>query len=168
MAHRRHPHRRQSWFWPWSWFFPPHHNHHHRHHRRLALIVTHRGHHGRFIERQVKILKPNGVTIMNPIPMTVGHTASFSIVFLDQDGNPMQTTPTPDSPPTWSDDTPATGTLTPGAGGLTASEVAIAAGTDNVSVSLSVNGTAFSASQQLVVSAAPQVLTSIEIATAIQ
>ena len=104
---------------------------------------------------------------MNPIALTVGHTASFTVVYLDQNGNPMLTTPTPDAPPAWTDTTPATGTLTPGAGNLTASEVAIAAGTDTVSVSLAVGGVSFSASQQLVVSAAPQVLASIELATTV-
>lgn len=102
---------------------------------------------------------------MNPIALTVGHTASFTLLFLDANGNPMLTTPTPDTPPVWTDSTPATGTLT--SNGLTASEIAIAAGSDTVSVALSVGGVAFTASQVLTVSAAAQVLTSVQIETSV-
>ena len=104
---------------------------------------------------------------MSNVNVTVGHTVSFTLVFLDQNGNPMLTTPVPDAPPTWSDTTPATGTLTPAADGLTATEKAIAAGSDTVNVSLMVGGNAFSASIDLTVEAAPQVLTSVQIAATV-
>jgi len=91
----------------------------------------------------------------------------MSLIFLDQSGNPMLVTPTPDAPPTWTDTTPATGTLTPAANGLTATELAIAAGTDTVSVALAVGGVSFSASVEIDVAAAPQILTSIAIATTV-
>lgn len=100
---------------------------------------------------------------MANVTVTVGHTVNFSLVFLDQNGNPMLVTPTPDTPPAWTDTTPATGTLTAAASGLTASELAVAAGTDTVNVALTVGGVAFSASIDLTVQAAPQVLTSIQI-----
>jgi hypothetical protein len=100
---------------------------------------------------------------MSNVTLTVGHSVDFSIVFLDQNGNPMLTTPVPDAPPTWSDATPATGTLVPAANGLTASEKAIAAGSDTVTVALAVGGTNFTASIDVTVEAAPQVLTSIQI-----
>jgi hypothetical protein len=101
---------------------------------------------------------------MSNVKVTVGHSVAFSIVYLDQNGNPMLTAPTPDSPPAWSDTTSATETLTPAASGLTASAVALAAGTDVVSVSVTVGGVVFSATCDVEVDAAPQVLTSVEIA----
>lgn len=102
-----------------------------------------------------------------PVSLSVGHTASFSIAFLDQSGNPMLTTPIPDSPPTWTDSNTAVGTLTAAANGLTASEVTVAAGTDTVTVALAVGGVSFSATQELDVTAAPQILTSIAIGTTV-
>lgn len=104
---------------------------------------------------------------MNPVAVNVGHTVSMSIVWLDQNGNPMLTTPVPDAPPAWTDTTPSTGTLTVAPGGMTATELAIAAGTDTVDLSLSVGGEAFSASLGITVSAAAQVLTSVSIAATV-
>lgn len=101
---------------------------------------------------------------MSTVTLTVGHKVDFALVYLDQNGNPMLTTPTPDSPPTWSDTTPATGTLTVSPSGTTASEAAIAVGNDTVSVSLAVGGVSFTALIDLIVGAAPQVLTSVQIA----
>lgn len=103
----------------------------------------------------------------SPVNVSVGHTVSMSLLFLDQNGNPMIVTPTPDAPPAWTDTAPATGTLTAAANGLTATEIAIAAGTDTVSVALAVGGVSFSASVAIDVAAAPQVLTSIAIATSV-
>jgi len=100
---------------------------------------------------------------MSSVTLSVGHTADFSLAFLDQFGNPMLTTPTPDAPPTWSDTTPATGTLTVAPSGLTASELAVAAGGDTVRVSLAVGGVAFTAAIDVTVQAAAQVLTSVQI-----
>jgi hypothetical protein len=104
---------------------------------------------------------------MNPVLVSIGHTVSCTIVYLDQNGNPMLTPPTPDAPPTWADSTPATGTLTASANGLTASELAVAAGADTITVNLAVGGKPFSASIPIEVQAAPQVLTSIEIAATV-
>jgi hypothetical protein len=102
---------------------------------------------------------------MSTVNLNVGHTVSMSLVFLDQNGNPMLVTPTPDSAPVWSDTTPATGTLTAASSGLTAQEVALAVGTDEVEVSVVVGGATFQATVDLNVQAAPQVLTSVAIAT---
>ena len=104
---------------------------------------------------------------MSTVTVSIGHTVACSLVFLDQKGNPMLTTPVPDAPPTWSDTTPATGTLTPSPDGLTANEVALAAGSDTISVSLAVGGVSFSASVGVVVSPAAQVLTSVQVATTV-
>ena len=79
----------------------------------------------------------------------------------------MLVTPTPDAPPTWTDTTPATGTLTTVPGGLTATELAVAAGGDTISVSLAVTGVTYGASVPVIVSPAPQVLTSVSIATTV-
>ncbi len=100
---------------------------------------------------------------MSNIDVTVGHKVSMTLVFLDQNGNPMLTPVVPDAVPTWSDSTPATGTLSAGADGLSASELAVAAGTDVVNVSLAVGGVAFAASLGITVAEAPQVLTSVSI-----
>lgn len=104
---------------------------------------------------------------MNTVTVSIGHTVACSLVFLDQSGNPMLITPVPDALPVWTDTTPATGTLTPSPDGLTANEVALAAGSDTISVSLSVASVAFTASVGVVVSPAAQVLTSVSIATTV-
>lgn len=113
---------------------------------------------------EYKELKPGVNAEMNPITLSVGHSAALSIVYLDQNGNPMLAAPTPDSPPTWSNTTPATATLTEGPGNLTATEAAIAAGSDVVNLAVVVGGKSFSASLGVTVAAAPQVLTSVSIA----
>lgn len=95
--------------------------------------------------------------------ITVGHSLALTISYLDANGNPMLTTPVPDAPPAWTQTTPATETLTVAADGNSASTVALVAGTDVVSLSLAVGGTAFSATLAVEVDAAPQVLTSIAI-----
>jgi len=68
------------------------------------------------------------------VTMVVGHTDNLSIVYLDQHGNPMLVTPIPDSPPTWAQTDPSVATLTVAADGMTASEKAVAAGSDVVSL----------------------------------
>jgi hypothetical protein len=88
----------------------------------------------------------------------------MSIVYLDQNGNSMLTTPRADAAPTWSNTTPATETLKPSADGLTCEADAVAAGSDVVSLSISVGGAAFAASLSVTVEAAPQILTSVQIA----
>lgn len=122
-------------------------------------------HHRRLVEEAT--IPPNGEIKMSTVTVSIGHTVACSLIFLDQSGNPMLTTPVPDAPPTWSDTTPATGTLTPSPDGLTANEVALAAGSDTISVSLAVGGVSFSASVGVVVSPAAQVLTSVQIATTV-
>jgi hypothetical protein len=95
--------------------------------------------------------------------VTVGHNIALSIVFLDANGNPMLTTPTVDSPPVWTNTTPATETLKPAADGLTCEADTLAAGTDVVNLVAVVAGTSFSATLAVEVDAAPQVLTSVAI-----
>lgn len=106
-----------------------------------------------------------------PVPVNVGHQINCTIEFLDQNGNPMVTTPTPDAAPAWVLGPPATppvDSLTVATNGLTATDTALAPGTDTITVNLSVGGVAFTASVPVDVSAAPQVLTSIAIGTTVQ
>ena len=95
--------------------------------------------------------------------ITMGHGLSLSITYLDENGNVMLTTPTPDSPPVWSNTTEATETLIVAADGLTSQTTSVAVGADTISVTATVGGTAFSASLIVNVTAPPQVLTSIAI-----
>ena len=133
-----------------------------RHVASVALVAMVRS--GNTLHVYETILHPGKETNMS-VTVNVGHTVSFALVYLDQNGNPMLTAPTPDSPPVWSDTTPATGTLTAAASGLTASELAIAAGTDTVNVTVTVGGKTFTASVDLAVAAAPQVLTTVGISS---
>jgi hypothetical protein len=97
--------------------------------------------------------------------VTVGHVVTDTIVFLDQNGNPMMVTPIPDAPPSWTKTAPDTiDTLAVSADGSTATIKAVGAGADTVMLSVIVGGTTFAATQNLNITAAPQVLTSIEIA----
>lgn len=103
----------------------------------------------------------------NSVAVNVGHKVSMSLLLLDQNGNPMLTQPTldPSPAPAWTGASvpasPAAGTLTPS--GATATFVAAEPGTENVGVTVDVGGDAFSASLAIVVSAAPQVLSAVEI-----
>ena len=97
--------------------------------------------------------------------LTVGHVDNLSIGFLDQHGNPMLVTPVPDLPPVWANAPVPAGadTLTVATNGLTAVLAAVAAGADTVSLTVVVGGHTFTASDSITISAAPQVLTSVEI-----
>ncbi len=99
--------------------------------------------------------------------VTAGHTINYAIAYADTNGNPMLTTPTPDSAPSWSnapsapgidtltEPTPVTATLATNPGD--------AASTDTVSVVVVVAGKSFSASDNVTISVAPQTLGSISL-----
>lgn len=153
----------------WSHWHNKGKHHHHRHPHLFFFVVlrVEIREADRFYFEE-RILTPNGVTTMNPVTFNVGHTDTMSIAYFDALGNPMLTPPMPDAPPTWTDTTPATATLTAvGPSNLTATEVGIAAGSDTVTLSLSVGGVAFTATQVVNVTAAAQVLTSIGIVNTI-
>jgi hypothetical protein len=95
--------------------------------------------------------------------ITVGHSLDMAIGYLDQNGNPMLTTVTPDAPPAWTNLQPGVFKLTPSADGLTCTGDGLAAGTDTVSLAAAVGGKGYSATLAVEVDAAPQVLTSIVI-----
>ena len=95
------------------------------------------------------------------LTLNVGQQVQLSLSYLDQNGQPM--TVMPDSPPSWSAGNPATDALTVVADGSSAIDVALAAGTDTVGVTVVVGGRSFAASLALTVAPPPQVLTSVEI-----
>lgn len=135
--------------WPW-W----HRRHHHRHVRPFLVI------------RGIAIELEPEETLLMALNMTVGQTDGLTIAFLDQNGQPMATTPTPDSPPVWTASTPATDTLAIAADGLSAVDTAVGAGTDTVTLAVVVGGVTFNAQLDVNVTApAPpaQVLTNVAI-----
>ena len=97
------------------------------------------------------------------ITATVGHKVNCSIGYLDQNGNPMLTTPTPDAPPGWENTTPSGETLVASPDGNTAETTTLTVGADLISLSLLVGGQAFTATLAVTVEATPQQLTTIVI-----
>lgn len=97
-----------------------------------------------------------------PITVNVGHTIGMSLIFKNQNGVAMAITPTPDSPPVWSNTAADVDTLAPSADGLTCVDTAVAAGSDTVSVAVVVSGVTFNAQLPVTVTV-PDVLTSIDI-----
>ena len=99
-----------------------------------------------------------------PVTVAVGHQVQASIVYLDQNGAPMLTTPTPDSPPSWTDVESPIGdmTLVVAADSMSAVETAVAAGTDVLTLALVVGGVSFSTTRPITVTAAALQLTSVD------
>jgi len=97
--------------------------------------------------------------------INVGHQDTMTIQYLDQNGNPLLTTPTPDSAPTWTNAPTPSGddTLSVAQGGNSAVLAAVAAGTDLVTLTVVVGGKTFSATDAITITPAPQVLTSVAI-----
>jgi len=95
--------------------------------------------------------------------VSLGHVINMVIDFLDQNGNPMLTPQVVDSPPIWSNTTPATETLVASADGLQAVATPVADGVDTISVTAMVGGKQFGATLNVNVAPAPQVLSSIVI-----
>lgn len=111
----------------------------------------------------VRLSATGRVRLMQTV--TVGHKLQCTIVYLDANGNPMQTTPTPDAPPTWtSAPSPAnTDSLTVSADGTECDVNALNPGSDTLSLDVKVGGQSFTATLGIQVNAAPQVLTSVQI-----
>ncbi len=139
-------------------------------HSRLALVVTTtRRRHGSYRRhKRIHILQP-GRTVHMADSVSVGHQIAFSIEYVDTAGNVMLTPVTPDSPPTWTDApaTPPVDTFTVAADGSTALLMASAAGSDTVSLSVTVGGVTFSASDLITITAAPQVLGGVNIVSVV-
>ena len=101
------------------------------------------------------------------IPVTVGHKIECSIGYLDENGNPMLTAPTPDAPPVWTNTTPAVETLVASPDGSACEATTLTAGSDLISLSLFVASQAYTATLAVTVGAAPQRLTTIVINAAV-
>ena len=101
--------------------------------------------------------------------VTVGHQIDYSFIEVDTNGNPMQAQ-VPITSSTWTDApaTPPVDTFTVAAGGATAVLQASAAGSDTVTVSAVINGVTYTATDQVLISAAPQVLGGIQIVANVQ
>lgn len=134
-----------------------HHRRHRRHGGRIPILVV--GHTAYALEfnRRLKLSATNNVG---------GKPLSLAIAFRDQHGNSMPTAPTPDSPPTWTNTTPADETLTVSTDGLSCQATAVAAGTDEIDLTVIVGGKTFSASLAVTVTPEVPVLTSVEIVPA--
>jgi len=107
------------------------------------------------------------------LQVNAGHSVNMTVEYLDQNGNPMLTTPTPDSPPAWTNAPSAPGidTLTAspdGSSAVLATNAADANSSDTVSLSVVVGGQTFTATLGVSISAAPQVLTSVAINGVVQ
>ena len=149
------------------------HRHHHwwppfhRRHPHYLLLVVKVSSGTHLTDSFAVIIPPNRkVHLMENV--TLGHVIALAISYLDQNGQPMVTAPTPDSPPTWTDTTPATETLVVAADGSTAQATPIAVGTDTINLSVVVGGATFAAALNVNVSAAPQVLTSVAVSATVQ
>ena len=97
--------------------------------------------------------------------LTLGHTLGMVAVFLDQHGNHMLQTPTLDAAPAWTNTTPAVAAITPGA--YSCAAVPVAAGTDTITLTVVSGGKTFTATNDVTVSGAAQVLTSVAIASTV-
>jgi hypothetical protein len=133
-----------------------------RHRRRPVVVLRIRDLNDPFAEEISVILKPNREENLMTT-LSVGHKLQLAILYLDQNGNPMVTTPVADAPPSWTNSTPTTETLVVAGDGQTAVATAVAPGSDTINLSLDVGGVAFSATLAVTVQAAPQVLSSIAI-----
>jgi hypothetical protein len=102
---------------------------------------------------------------MASITMNVGQTATMTLSGLDQYGQPF--TLSPDSAPTWTNTTPADATLTAAPSGLTATDLAIAAGSDAVTATMIEGGKSFAVTQSFTINQAAPVLASIVINTTV-
>lgn len=93
---------------------------------------------------------------------TVGQTIPLSLDFKDIHGAEMQNAPTLDAPPAWSVSS-ATLTLTPSDDGVTCAAMCVSVGSDDVTVSVSISGEAFTAVVTVTVDPAVQKVGSVSI-----
>ncbi len=101
------------------------------------------------------------------VKLSLGHTVTGKITFLDQHGNPMLTPVTPDAVPVWSNVDTAVETVTASADGMSMSAVPAKVGVDTVTVVVTVGGVEFSATLDVEVTPEEQVLTKVAIAAAV-
>jgi hypothetical protein len=144
------------WNWnPWNW--------HRRPKKRYRVYLEVSVKHGSKWQRKFYRLTSNQkVHIMTDV--VVGHQIINTIVYLDQNGAPMLVNPVPDVAPVWGNlAAPTIDTMSISADGSTDTVSAVGAGVDTLSVSVVVGGNVFTAVEQISISAAPQVLSSVAI-----
>lgn len=158
-----------------TWLFDHLDHFHHRRHphiRLLLLTVNHST--GEFaIAPFIRKGERHMAAPANPnnepsVTVNVGHVATTAIVQLDSNGNPMLVPVNFDAPPTWAQATPATDTLAVAANALSATETAVAAGSDTITVTAVFGGAPYVATQPITVTPAPQVFGGIGLTTTVQ
>lgn len=95
--------------------------------------------------------------------INVGQTLPMSIEFIDTNGNTVSPAPTMDGPPKWSQNDSSVDLLTQTSGGLTAATQGTKAGSDVITLDLTIGGANFSATLDLIVAAAVSNIASIRI-----
>src|SRR5271155_987433 len=104
-----------SFIWPEDW---PFEDWHHGHPHGIGVVISvrrkvhHHQHHRRWRVVQIIHLEPGENTMAAPVMVSIGHQVQASIEYLDQNNNPMQTTPVPDAPPSWVDAQSPAGDMT--------------------------------------------------------
>ncbi len=99
--------------------------------------------------------------------IAVGETENLSIEYLDQNGQPMDPTPTPDAPPEWAQTDDTVQDLVAAADGNTATATGLRGpATDTVQLSLSIGGVLWTDTVEATVTAPAQILTSVHIVAA--
>lgn len=129
-------------------------------------------HHGRHPYRRVRpVLIIRGIAIeLQPEEelhmaaiIRVGQTDEMSIIYLDQDGQPMDAPAVLDSQPVWSNSNPVSETVMASADGMTSTQTGLEVGNDTIGLSVTVGGHDFTASLSVSIEPPAQVLTSIQI-----
>jgi hypothetical protein len=126
----------------------------------IEKCVT-RHHHRRLVLIDFKQLSSRRTIQMASFSVSMGTPVFFGYAEFDQLGNPMVTPVA--GVPTWSNTTPATGTIAASSSGQSITYTPVAEGTDTVDFSLVVGSQTFSATADITVVAAAQVLTSVQI-----
>ena len=113
---------------------------------------------------RIYILEPNQENTMTD-NVSVGHQIDYSFLYVDTSGNPMKAPIVPDSPPVWANApaSPPVDAFTRSADGATAVLQASAPGADTVTLTVVVAGVTYTGSDQVLISAAPQVLGGVQI-----
>jgi hypothetical protein len=101
----------------------------------LVVRVGRTGSRHKHIRRIIRLIPNKRVNHMETL--SVGHTLTDTIVYLDQNGQPMQTAPVPDKPPAWTNLAANTvDTMQVSADGTTDGLTAAGPGVDTVTVTV--------------------------------
>jgi len=134
-----------------------HHHGHHKHKQHPTYMLLMLGD-----EIISSGLAFEGEVYMN-VKLSLGHSLTAAISFLDQHGNPMLSPVVPDDVPVWQNMDAGVEKLTSSADGMNATAEPVAAGVDTINVKVTVGEVLFTATLDVEVVPEPQVLTSIAI-----